>query len=77
MAGYALIARFSDRQSEILFVVARDAVQSGHSVISFSAKRWRRMDVPIVTLVRLVTGRVAVHASWAGDDPSSLTEQRP
>jgi hypothetical protein len=56
--------------------MASDTVQSRHPVVGFSTQRRGLMNVPVVALVRLVTGRMAIHAAWAHDDLRRLAKER-
>jgi hypothetical protein len=68
VTGNALVTRFTRRQRKVVVGVARCAMLTGNPNIAFATKCSGSMDVPVVTLVGLVTRRVAVHAAWAGDN---------
>jgi hypothetical protein len=49
----------------------------GHPVIGFTAQCQGLMDVPVIALVGVVTGRMAVHAAWTGNHLCRFSKQRP
>ena len=60
-----------------LIVVASGTRQSGDPVVGFPSQGRGLMNVPVVALVRLVTGRMAIHAAWAHDNLRCLARERP
>src|ERR1019366_10566619 len=74
-SGNALIARLADRQREIAGTMTGGAFQTWSSVIGLSAECRRLVDVMIVALQRMITGRVTVHTARIGDDFGSFQKK--
>src|ERR1035437_2051409 len=76
MSGNALIARLADRKREIADTMTGGAYQTWHSIIGLSAECRRLVDVMIVALQWMITGRVTIHAARIGDDFGRYQKKR-
>src|SRR5450830_1715688 len=77
MSGNALIARLADRKREIADTMTGGAYQTWHSVIGLSAECRVLVDVMIVALQWMITGRGTIHAARIGDDFGSFQKKAP
>jgi hypothetical protein len=73
----ALIGRRAYGQRKIAVGVARRAMLPGHPVIGFTTQRQGPMDVTVISLMRLIAGRMAVHAARTGNHLRRFVKQRP